>query len=249
MLKDERFQAILNLIENKGTIKVNDIVEKLNVSDMTVRRDLSELEQSGLLKRVHGGATIDTFNKKELSHSDKLIIHKDEKLEIAKKTLPLIKENETIFLGPGTTIELLAELIDLTSIRIVTNCLPVFEALNKKEKPPTIYLLGGELRKKTQAFVGEITNSALENMHFNKAFFSCNALKNNNIMTATIEEGKTQSICINNSLEKYLLVDSSKIGKEDFYTYYDLRDITAVIINNDVDNTYKKIEKSTSIII
>lgn len=249
MLKDERFNAILSLIEQEGTVKVNEIVERLNVSDMTVRRDLSELEEQGKLKRVHGGATGLSFNKEELSHFDKLIIRKEQKIEIAKKTLDLIEEDETIFLGPGTTLEILAELMNYKSIRVVTNCLPVFQALNQKEGNHQIYLLGGELRQKTQAFVGEITNNALENMRFNKAFFSCNALKGNDVMTATIEEGRTQSIALDNAIEKYLLIDSSKIGKEDFYSYYNLQDITAVVMDRDEQESYRKIEKNVSVIL
>lgn len=63
MLKEERFNAIVSLVDEKGTIRVADIVERLNVSDMTVRRDLTELEEQGRLKRVHGGAkTVHTLS-------------------------------------------------------------------------------------------------------------------------------------------------------------------------------------------
>lgn len=249
VLKDERFNRILALVEKKGTVKVNDIVQALNVSDMTVRRDLSELEEQGKLKRVHGGATGVSFNKKELSHNAKLIINKDKKQLVAQNALSLIEEDETIFLGPGTTIELLAELIEFKSLRVVTNCLPVFKALDKKQANYKLYLLGGELRQKTQAFFGEITNHALEDMHFNKAFFSCNALKGNSVMTATIEEGRTQAIALDNAVEKYLLIDSTKIGKEDFYSYYNLQDITAVVMDRDERETFHKIEKTVSVIV
>ncbi len=248
MLKDERFSAVLSMVDEKGSVKVIDIVEQLNVSDMTVRRDLSELEEQGKLKRVHGGATSVSFNS-ELSHIDKLILNKDKKIEIAKKALPLIENNDTIFLGPGTTLEILANLIECDTIRVVTNSLPVFEAISKKNGSIKVYLLGGELREKTQAFFGDIPNTTLENMHFNKAFFSCNGVKGTNVMTATIEEGTTQALAVDNSVEKYLLIDSSKIGKTDFYTYYDLREVTAVVVDKDEEETYRKIEKNVSLIV
>ena len=77
-------------------------MEKLNVSDMTVRRDLADLEKRGLLERVHGGARINTFNE-ELSHKEKQIINVEAKRAIAKKAIESIKEGDTIsLLGPRT---------------------------------------------------------------------------------------------------------------------------------------------------
>ncbi|GEQ50317.1 DeoR/GlpR family DNA-binding transcription regulator [Tetragenococcus koreensis] len=250
MLKEERLDAIVTLVDQKRAIKVNDIVDRLGVSDMTVRRDLTELEKEGRLKRVHGGAqTLNVYQPEELSHTDKQIINKREKNEIAQKAVELIQEDETIYLGPGTTIELLAKIMNFSNLRVVTNCLPVFQTLSEKRGNIKVYLVGGEMRKLTKAFFGEITNKALQDMHFHRAFFSSNAVKGNAIMTATIEEGQTQTIALDNSVERYLLVDSSKIEKEDFYTYYNLRDVTAVVMNHDDYDTYQKIEKEVDVIV
>ncbi len=75
MLKTDRFQAIMSLLEVNGTVRVSDIMEKFSVSDMTVRRDLDEMEKQGLLERVHGGAKLkDFYRHVELSHREKQII-------------------------------------------------------------------------------------------------------------------------------------------------------------------------------
>ncbi|WP_025730568.1 DeoR/GlpR family DNA-binding transcription regulator [Atopobacter phocae] len=238
MLKEQRLKVIRQLLETTGMIKVSDIMEKLDVSDMTVRRDLDELEKSGILTRVHGGARLkDLYRIEELSHDEKQIVNIDKKRAIARQASRLIKKDETIFLGPGTTIEMLAEEISLDSLRIVTNCWPVFERLNKKKSSNSkIYLLGGEMRLKTQSFFGELVNTPLTNMKFHKAFFSCNALNENEVMTSTLEEGQTQTLALDNSLETYLLLDSSKLGKRDFCVYYQLKDITSVIIDDGARN-------------
>ncbi|BAK95829.1 DeoR/GlpR family DNA-binding transcription regulator [Tetragenococcus halophilus] len=250
MLKEERLDAIVTLVDQKRVIKVNDIVDRLGVSDMTVRRDLTELEKAGRLKRVHGGAqTLNVYRPEELSHADKQIINKSEKKEIAQKALKLIQEDETIYLGPGTTIELLAEIMNFENLRVVTNCLPVFQTLRQKKGNIKVYLLGGEMRELTKAFFGEITNKALQDMHFHRAFFSSNAVKGNEIMTATIEEGQTQAIALDNSVNRYLLIDSSKVEKEDFYTYYNLSDVTAVVMNQDDYDMYQKVEKEVQVIV
>lgn len=85
MLKEERLNAIVSLVDQKGAIKVTEIMERLNVSDMTVRRDLTELEAAGRLKRVHGGASsLNTYRPHELSHADKQIINSVEKRNCPK---------------------------------------------------------------------------------------------------------------------------------------------------------------------
>lgn len=69
------------------------------------------------------------------------------------------------------------------------------------------------------------------------------------MMTATLEEGKTQELALNNSTEKYLLLDASKVAKEDFFTYYSLNDVTAVVINNDEDHRYERIINHSNILL
>lgn len=237
MLKEERKYYILQQLEALGSISVTDIVDDLNVSDMTVRRDFDELESDGKLKRVRGGAIAMTGNiiSHELSHKDKRIIHIEEKHQVAKKAHDLIVPGDTLFLGPGTTIEILAGLIDQENLRIITNCLPVFQTLNNSDLDVSLYLIGGEIRRITQSFHGDITTQTLANMYFDKAFFSCNAIFNNDVMTSAVEEGTSQKIALNNSALKFLVVDDSKIGKKDFYTYYDLNDIDTLIINDQPD--------------
>lgn len=132
MLKNERFKKILELIEIEGIITVKDIMNNLKVSDMTVRRDLSELDSLGKLKRIHGGAqSLSRYKTEELSHLEKKDININEKKEAAQFAVQFIQKNDTIFLGPGTTIELLAAHIHSPDIRIVTNSLPVFNILSR----------------------------------------------------------------------------------------------------------------------
>ena len=250
MLKTDRFQAIMSLLEVNGTVRVSDIMEKFSVSDMTVRRDLDEMEKQGLLERVHGGAKLkDFYRHVELSHREKQIMLQEEKQRIVEKANEMINDGDTIFLGPGTTIELMSKIIQGDSLRIVTNCLPVFEELNKRKGNRKIYLLGGEMRETTQCFVGEITNKSLQDMNFHKAFFSCNALNEQKILTSTFEEGQTQQIALNNSVERFLLIDHSKIGKRDFSVYYNLNDVTVVITDDDEQKHYEKIEKEEKYVV
>ncbi|HJF19071.1 MAG TPA: DeoR/GlpR family DNA-binding transcription regulator [Enterococcus columbae] len=244
LLKEERHMQILNIIDTNGTARVSDIMDQLHVSDMTIRRDLMELEEQGKLERVHGGAkSLHLFIPHELTHVDKQIINIEQKQMIAKKAVTLLKSGQTIFLGPGTTIEILANMMEDDSIRVVTNCLPIFETLTKHLPKMKVYLLGGEIRPTTMAFFGELTNRMLMDMHFHQAFISSNGLRNNQIMTSTVEEGSTQALALNNSVERYLLMDDSKIGQEDFYAYYHLKDLTAMITNDTQADKMVALEK------
>lgn len=250
MLKADRFRAILTMLEVDRMIRSSEIMKRLSVSDMTVRRDLDELEGKGLVERVHGGARLQNlYRQEELSHSEKKIVHYNEKEKIAKRAVEFINDGDTVFLGPGTTIELAVQYIQADFLRIVTNCQPIFDRLNQCKKNWKIYLIGGELRAATQCFVGEITNKSLMDMNFHKVFFSCNALSGQKIMTATFEEGQTQQIALNNSVDRYLLIDHSKIGKRDFSVYYNLRDVTAVITNKHERRHYEAIEKATKYLV
>ena len=106
MLKKERLVKIAHKVNQNGIITIQEIMDELGVSDMTARRDLDELEKSGKLLRVHGGAQSLSFSMDhELSHIEKSSVQIEEKKRIAHKAATLISEGESIFLGPGTTIQ------------------------------------------------------------------------------------------------------------------------------------------------
>ncbi|MGO2891557.1 MAG: DeoR/GlpR family DNA-binding transcription regulator [Enterococcus devriesei] len=239
MLKTERQQSILAMCDRYGTITVKFIQETLAVSDMTIRRDLEELARKKKLLRVHGGAqkmspqkgissSFSTIEANELSHSEKKKLHTTEKEYIAKNAAAHInEEDDTIFLGSGTTIELMTQYIKQSSLRIVTNSLPVFNLLSETKKHE-LYLIGGLYREKTGAFVGSIANEAVQKIGIKKAFVGVNGLKGPEVSNFSIEEGTLQKIVLDNAAEKCLVSDANKFDHSDFYTFYDLRKIDSL---------------------
>lgn len=248
--KYERLDEIARRVNEKGTIRITDIVEDLNVSDMTVRRDLIELEEQGILTKIHGGARSNKASQyKEMSHREKHTQKSEEKLEIAKKAAKLIEDGNVIFLGPGTTVEMLAKEIDNQRLSIVTNCLPVFQILeHKRSEQFSVYLIGGSKRQLTESFVGEMANTLLEKMRFSKIFFSANGIKGNDVMTSSYEEAYTQNLAIKHSNEKCILADDSKIGKEDFVSFCELKDLTAIVTNTLNNDQLQYLQKFIEII-
>ena len=144
---------------------------------------------------------------------------------------------------------MLAEEISNKHLRVNTNCLPIFhDLLKKKSDTFKVFLLGGEMREATQAFVGEMTNAIMDKMYFTKMFFSGNGIKNGQIMTSSFEEAYTQKLALERSTKTYLLIDSSKIGKEDFTSICPLAYITAVITDQMSENAQEELEVYTKII-
>lgn len=251
MLKRERLTTILQMVNEKGIVDSADIMETLGVSDMTVRRDLDELEKNGKLVRVRGGAQSVNFNIDfELSHLQKSTVHVEAKAAIASYAASLIQDHETIFLGPGTTIEMMASLIPADrGIRVVTASLPAFEAL--KDRIEDLILIGGDYRANTGTFAGPLSNLILFNLKFSKTFISCNGITGDEITTSSAMEGEMQSIALHNARSAYLLADSSKFNREDYYVYYHLYSIDELITDDkagqDVIDHYEKFTKITQV--
>ncbi|MFS9004194.1 DeoR/GlpR family DNA-binding transcription regulator [Streptococcus salivarius] len=234
MNKKRRLEKILEMLKIDGTITIKEIIDELDISDMTARRDLDALEADGLLTRTHGGAQLITSKKPlEKTHIEKKILNTKEKRDIAKKASSFIKEGDTIFIGPGTTLEHLALELKGHKIRVITNSLPVFLILNNSETIDLL-LIGGEYREVTGAFVGSMASTNLKAMRFAKAFVGANAVTQNSIATYSDKEGEIQQLALDNAVEKFLLVDSTKFDRYDFFNFYNLDQLDTIITDNQI---------------
>jgi len=233
-MKESRHKVILQELDQTGVVSVKNLKELLNVTDMTIRRDLIDLEKQGLLIRVHGGAhkkVKDGLN--EASHSEKTMLNIEEKKLIAKKCADLIAEGDTVFIGSGTTTDFIGDYLEGKNISIVTNSLPIFEKL--KDYPNfDLILIGGRYRVKTQTFVGQFANKLLREIKVSKAFIGVNGIDGHNVTTANEEEGNGNAIILNNAIEKYIVADNSKFDSYSFYSFYRLDNIDAIVTDDHI---------------
>ncbi|WP_026882572.1 DeoR/GlpR family DNA-binding transcription regulator [Clostridium akagii] len=240
MLKEERMEKIVSMFNTNDIIKISDIKDALAVTEMTVRRDLKVLEEKGLLTRIYGGAKRNkTVTLNELSSNEKRGIHIEEKKYIAEIAAKLVKDNDIIYIGPGTTNELIYDYLNVSYAKIITNSMPVFLKF-KDDSRYEVILIGGQYRSRTDVFVGNFTNILLEKLRVKMAFVGTNGIYKNNVTTSSEEEGVCQKIILDNAAKRYILLDSSKIDKEDFFCFYDLRNVTAVITDNKMDSQIKR---------
>lgn len=213
---------------------------------MTIRRDLQMLEDQNLLIRVHGGARkIENLSHSflELSHKEKRGIYISEKNEIAKIIADNIHDHDTVFLGSGSTIELVYDYLDINYAKIITNSIYIFDRFKYDERFDLI-LSGGVYRSKTGTFTGIITNDFLSTIHVDKAFIGVNAISENQIFNANEDEGVIQKVVLNNANQKYIVADHHKFDKKDFYNFYKLDNtdylITDSQLSPDLKNKYSQ---------
>lgn len=240
MLREQRHEVILEDLKKFGIIKVSDLTERLQTTEMTIRRDLKYLEEKDLLIRIHGGAKSKDINRfEELSPHEKRNINVEKKNEVAEIAASLIKDNDIVYIGPGTTTELMHNYIKASQVKIITNCLNIFEEFRHDDRFELI-LIGGRFREKTSTFVGSITNDTLERIRVKAAFIGANGISGDQIMTSNEDEGQSQKVILNNAENRYVICDSSKIEREDFYTLYKLREMTALVTDHELDKDLKK---------
>lgn len=234
MLKEERQRKILDLVNENRIMKVTEIKDLLQVTEVTIRRDLKELEDQGLLQRVHGGANSNQFKKTtraEKSHIEKKQINLREKKQIAQKIADQIQEGETVFLGSGSTIELSCDLIDVSNVRIITNSIHIFQHFKNRAEIELI-LIGGSYRDITGAFVGTIANDTILNMNVDRSFVGVNGIKDGDAYTDNEVEGITEKYILNAAEIKYIVSDHSKFDCTAFYKFYHLGDADILITDD-----------------
>lgn len=244
MIKEERQQVILDMIDEHSIVKVSEFTEALGVTDMTIRRDLQELEDQDLLIRVHGGARKlepnGTMPFLELSHSQKRHINPDDKAEIAQMIAQEIHDHETVFLGSGTTIELVYNYLqNLNYAKIITNSIYVFNQFKLDDRFELI-LIGGTYRSKTGSFTGTITNDFVSSIHVQKAFIGVNAINEQLIFNANEDEGLIQRNVLDNARKRYIVADGNKFDRVDFYQFYNLDQIDYLITDSNLDESVRK---------
>ena len=248
MLKEERQKIILDKLEENNIIQVSQMTELLNVTEMTIRRDLIELEKKELLIRIHGGASkIEKTQPKEFSNEEKLLKNKDLKMEIAGKIGQILMPEQNIYLGAGTTMEYVSEFIGDKKLNIFTNSLYLFNTLVFLDNV-NIKLIGGEFRKVTGAFVGALSLDIVSKMRFNQAFIGVNGINKGKAYTYSPEEGILQKMILDNSFDRYLVADSSKIGFEDLYHFYNIEDAKFITDSKITSKQKEEIEKYTELI-
>lgn len=239
MLTEERFKIIIDKIQEKKAVKINELMELLDTSESTIRRDLNTLHKMRKINKVHGGATIieasDTQDE-EIKIREKINI--EEKEVIAKYAAGLIKKNDFIYIDAGTTTELMISHITENKATFVTNSIGVAKKL--AQRGLKTYIIGGEFKISTEAIVGIEAVQGLMKYNFTKGFFGTNGIsERTGFSTPDILEAKVKEEAVKRSTKAYILADESKFNKNSSITFAKLNDAT-IITNKIYNNIIKK---------
>lgn len=223
MLTQERRQHILELLNERGSVSVTQLSEAFDISESTIRRDLVALSNLGKLKKVHGGATV---TSQEFLHNEdnielKFTKYIEEKRLIAQYAASQIKDDDFVFLDAGTTTYLITEYLENSKATFVTN--GIEHAINLAKKGCKAIVLGGELKKSTEAIIGLVAATNLQKYNFSKAFIGTNGIsEKQGFTTPDTEEAMLKAVAIERSFVSYVLADSSKFNKVSAVTFASL---------------------------
>jgi len=227
MLTPERHQIILALLKEKDVLRIHELVEATGASESTIRRDLSELEEQRLLKRVHGGAAALHNKIEEPTIWEKAVKREREKKAIAQYAASLIRPHDTIFLDAGTTTCQMLPYLPDENIIVVTNGVDIAMQLTKRHIK-TI-LLGGELKAATLSLVGREAVRSISQYRFDKCFLGMNGIdKQHGLTTPDPDEAHIKQLALQFSDECYVLGDSDKFSRVTFAKVGDLQGVTLI---------------------
>jgi DeoR/GlpR family transcriptional regulator of sugar metabolism len=229
MLAEERLEKIVTILKEQGFAQVEYLAQVLQVSDMTVRRDLGKCQQRGILRRCHGGAMLVGVNRQETSYANKSREHQNVKKNIAETAAALVKERMTVFLDAGTTtFEIARRIRQMGRITIVTNDVYIVHSLLAFQ--PELIYIGGSIQKKTGSAAGGFAEQMVGQMHFDVAFLGAHSINGYfEVMTPTLEKRFLKNRLMEKSGETYIVADHSKFNKNALYRIDSLADYTGVI--------------------
>ena len=175
MKRDERRQAIINLLVERHAVDLDDLAVRFSVSKMTIHRDLDDLEQAGVLRKVRGGATIDAGTQFESDFRFRQLQEADVKQAIARTALDLVEPGMTVIVNDGSMAAVLGELLlEKRPLTVITNNAAIIERV-KAESGMTLIALGGVYSGRYNAYCGIVTEEALARLSADIAFISAPA--------------------------------------------------------------------------
>ncbi len=215
LFKRERWNRILNLVNEKDFVSVESLKRTLNVSEITLRRDMKELSDRALVQKVYGGIKKIDSNPPEARFTERRMLHANEKFFMAKRAIDLVNDGDTIFIDASSTTFEFAKMCreKRNDLNIVTSSLVT--ALELIKNPTnTVTIVGGTIRVDNLSSIGSIAERMVRELNVEKVFISCRAfMPSDGTFETNSSESMIKKTMIENSNRVYLLVDSSKFFK------------------------------------
>ena len=244
MIKTERQFEIVRLAKEHGFIQTEKLASQLGVSDVTIRRDIRELNVKNLVRMEHGGVSAINYlqAKPEPEYETKMQVYLQEKKAIAKTAVSFINDGDILVIDAGTTCLQIARQIniaEITRLSVITNDIVIARELNENPNI-TVILLGGTMRSQYHNAFGSFTEAMISNLRANKFIFAFDGFTVERGFSSTfLEEISLKQKMIEISSSVIAVTDSSKIGVEALYTICDLNKVDRLITDSGISSVDK----------
>jgi DeoR/GlpR family transcriptional regulator of sugar metabolism len=230
-LGGQRRELILGQLRSGQAVRVTDLAAELGVSQMTIRRDLDELAELGLLQKVHGGATsVARSSNDEPGFEAKLHRNEPEKQAIAERAAQRVRPATAIGIGAGTTTWRLAQLLDnIAELVIITNSVRIAQALERPRRSDRTVILTGGVRTPSDALVGPVADRTLRTFQVDTVFLGTHGMNDSGFTSPNLAEAETNRAFAETSRELIVLADHTKWGISGLNSFGPLQRAAAVV--------------------
>jgi len=230
----ERQNKIVEFVLENGRVDIPEICEMFEVSEMTARRDLNELDRHGLLRRVHGGAIANLGRSYEPPFQTRSVKNQAAKTAIGLKAAELIYDGDSIALDVGTTtLEIVPGLRGKRNLTIVTSCLQIAAKIVDQislEIDARLVLTGGIIRPRELSMIGPIPEQVYQELHVDKAFIGIGGISLDDGLTEyNLEDTQIKKIMMRNAREKIVVADGAKFGVTTFASVASLTAVDKIV--------------------
>lgn len=223
MIASQRFETIVEMVDKNGVVNTKELAQLLKVTETTIRRDCEELEKSGKLIRVHGGAKA-IHQKHILSNQDEKKMkdrteNYEEKCRVCEKAASFVEEGDCIFLDGGTSIVPMVKYLKGKKVKIVTHSHLIAEEFQDSDSE--VFVIGGKYIPEYNMVIGPIALGNLSRFNFDCAFFGCVGydLERQIVYTTEMDTMLIKEKAMELSTKNYLLMDASKLDIKGFYSF------------------------------
>lgn len=238
-MSENRRERLRELLQSRGFAALGELVDSLQVSESTIRRDLEQLEREGLARRTHGGAfwtgESDTLQIFQTRRDDRW----DAKAAIGRASAELVEDHDTILLDGGSTTYELARHLVGRPLQVVTNSLPVAHLLSSSESIDLV-MIGGCIRGRTAVSIGPMAEAMLNSINVGKAFLSVAGITERGYFNSNMMLVESEKAMLASADQAIVVADSSKFGRVSLSRLCGLHEVHTVVSDRNLESRWKE---------
>ena len=233
MLKNQRLDEILSIVQQQHYVTVAELSDRLYASPATIRRDVALLEKSKLIVKSYGGISLAGGHNRFVELEQRQSTHRAEKLRIAEEAAHRVQSGDAIFLDASSTVITMLPFLTQPELTVITNSLLVADRMG--QSGARVFITGGQLQENSKSFGGAMAERSIRAFHADKMFFSAAGVSTDGLISDFYEDDiAVRQAMIDCSSEQYFLCDSSKYGKNYLFRIANVSRITEVISDTEM---------------